>query len=104
MGKSAPGIAVSPSSPYVVAITGNGQWAPVAERQVVLPPEGQRERDMPQAHFLDFQVMVSASRRDRLLEFNRAQSEFAQAKAATRKAIVESQELMAEVDAVMAKR
>ena len=59
---------------------------------------------MPQAHFLDFRVMVSASRRDRLLEFNRAQSEFAETKAATRKAIVESQELMAEADVVMAKR
>ena len=64
---------------------------------------------MPQIPFFHLQEIVRAvaeseSRRECRLALDRARSEMAEIKAATRKTIIESRELMAEADAVMARR
>src|SRR5215467_12292430 len=62
---------------------------------------------MPQSPFSRFQETVSASvesRRERANAVRRTRSEMAETIAVTRKTIIESQELMAEVDDVIARR
>ena len=55
---------------------------------------------MPQSSFSQKTAKIITERR---AAWERARSEMAEMKAATRKTIIESQELMAEVDAVMAR-
>lgn len=59
---------------------------------------------MPQSRLLDFQVIASASRREMWVALNRTQFEFAETRAATERAIEQSRVLMAEADAIVAKR
>jgi hypothetical protein len=62
---------------------------------------------MPQSHFVYAREIVrtAAETRHECTDMARnARSELAEIRAATRKTIIESQELMAEVDAILAKR
>lgn len=64
---------------------------------------------MQQSQFLNLQEIVRAvtgseSRRECRRVLDRARSEMAEIRAATRKTIIESRELMAEADAVIARR
>jgi len=68
-----------------------------------------RGRHMPQSSFLHLQgivraVIESKPRHECRLALDRARSEMAEISAGTRKAIDESRELMAEADAVLARR
>jgi hypothetical protein len=65
------------------------------------------ERHMPQSHFSYAQetIRAAAESRQECADFmRRARAELAETRAASRKAIAESRELMAKIDAVMAKR
>jgi len=101
-------LAIAPTLAYVVNITGSGQRAPVAERPVVLPPEYRNgERHMPQFPFSRLKETIRASaelRRECADAARRARAEFLQTRASTQKTVIESQELMAEADAIIAKR
>jgi len=62
---------------------------------------------MPQSPFSGFQETVRASakiRRECMDVVHRARSELVETRAASRKAIVESRDLMAEADAIIARR
>jgi hypothetical protein len=100
-------IALSPGSAYPLFITGNGQRASVAESGFCSRLNKEWERHMPQSHFSHTQEIVRdarESRRECADSVRRGRAEFAETRAATLKAIAESRELMAKIDAVMAKR
>ena len=62
---------------------------------------------MPQSHFVDAREIVriaAETRRECADMARRSRSEMAEIRAAARKMIIESRELMAEVDAILAKR
>ena len=62
---------------------------------------------MPQSHFVDAReiVLIAAETRRECADMaRRSRSEMAEIRAAARKMIIESRELMAEVDAILAKR
>jgi hypothetical protein len=100
------GIALSPRSAYLPFTTGNGQWASVAESGFCSRLNKEWERHMPQSYFSHAQETIRDARESRreCADFvRRGRAEFAETRAATLKAIAESRELMAKIDAVMAK-
>ena len=100
------GIALSRGSAYAPSITGNGQRASVAESSSRSRLNKERERHMQQSQFSHAQEAIRAageSRQECADFIRRGRAEFAETRAATIKAIAESRELMAKIDAVMAK-